>query len=276
MALSVTIRRLLSTQPVDLPVFHPIAVRLQQLLVDPDFTMHEVVKTIDDDPALAGQILKVANSAVYMGRVRVETIHDAVVRLGALHVSNLAMAASQAGMHESENAVINRYVHRLWLHSHACAVGSRWLAKSAGYTNLADQAYMAGLLHDIGKLYLVKALEKLNRAGVAQTALEDEIILEIFSELHVEQGCRIMEHWNMPDCYIQTVVLHHAESYDLDNTLVTIVRIVNAVCRRKGISLMPDPGLDVMALPEVLLLEISQDEISELEEIMDDSLDLEM
>jgi HD-like signal output (HDOD) protein len=274
MGLSITIRRLLSTQPVDLPVFHPIAVRLQQLLRNPDFSIEDVVQTIDGDPALASQILKVANSAVYMGRVRVETIHEAVVRLGALQVSNLAMTASQAGLYESDNEVINRNVQKLWLHSHACAVGCRWLAKSSGYPNLADQAYMAGLLHDIGKLYLVKALEKLNRAGVAQAALEDETLLEIFSELHVEQGCRIMQHWNMPVSYVDAVALHHAETYDRENTIVTIVRTVNAACRRKGISLTPNPTLDLMALPEVKHLESGRDEMSELEDILEDSLDL--
>ena len=210
MPLSLTIRRLLSTQPIDLPVFHPIAVRILHLLQTPDFTMTQITDLANEDQSLAGQILKMANSPMYIGRVRTETIKEAVVRLGGQEIANLSMAASQASLHNSENRTINSFMQSLWLHSHACALGSRWLARRAGYPQHGDQAYMAGLLHDIGKLYLLKALERLNQMGVAQAALEEDLLLEIFAELHVEQGCRLMEHWNMPKGYYNVVANHQA------------------------------------------------------------------
>ena len=145
MALSLTIRRLLSIQPIDLPVFHPIALKLQHLLADHNFTIDEVANTANEDQALAGQILKLAISSSYRGRVRVETIRDALIRLGAHQVSNLAMAASQAGLHVSENSMVNEVMRSLWFHSHACALGCRWVAENAGYRSLADRAYLAGL-----------------------------------------------------------------------------------------------------------------------------------
>ena len=276
MALSLTIRRLLTTQPIELPVFHPIALRLQQLLETPDFTMDGVIALANEDPALAGQILKMANSAVYMGRVRTETIKDAVIRLGAQQVSNLAMAASQAGLHASENRVINGFLQKLWLHSHACAVGSRWLARSAGYPQIADQAYMAGLLHDIGKLYLLKALELLNRMGVAQAALEEDLLLEIFTELHVEQGCRLMQFWNMPKLYYNVVANHHDSNYDSTNVVLTVVRLVNTACKVKGIGLARDPSIDIQAEPEAALLQLTKDEVDDLFEALEDSQDISM
>lgn len=271
MPLSLTIRRLLTTQPVELPVFHPIAIRLQQLLETPDFTVDAVIALASEDPSLAGQILKMANSTVYMGRVRTETIKDAVVRLGAQQVSNIAMAASQAGLHASENKVLNGFMQSLWLHSHACAVGSRWLARNAGYPQYAEQAYLAGLLHDVGKLYLLKALERLNRTGVAQAALEEELLLEIFAELHVEQGCRLMQHWNMPEIYSNVVARHHNDDFDSGDTVLTLVRLVNKASKVKGIDLVQEPDLDLQAQPETMLLQISQDELEDLYEILDDS-----
>lgn len=271
MALSLTIRRILSIQPVDLPVFHPIAVKLQQLLDSMDFTFDEVVKLAGEDQALAGQILKMANSVVYVGRVRVETIKEAVVRLGALQVANLAMAASQASLHVSESAVINGYLQKLWLHSHACAVGCRWAAVQAGHPHLADQAYMAGLLHDVGKLYLLKALERLNNSGVAEMALEDELLMEIFDELHVEQGERLMQHWNMPQMYIDAVAHHHAESYDSNDVVLTIVRLVNVACRKVGLSLRPEPEVALSVLPEAQSLGFSQFQLEDLLVVLEDS-----
>jgi HD-like signal output (HDOD) protein len=276
MALSLTIRRLLTTQPIELPVFHPIAVKLQQLLATHDYKVDEVIGLANEDQSLAGQILKLANSTVYIGRVRTETIKDAVIRLGAQQVSNLAMAASQASLHSSEHPVIHSFMQSLWLHSHACAVGSRWLARTAGYPQVADHAYMAGLLHDVGKLYLLKALERLNKVGVAQAALEPDLLMEIFEELHVEQGCRLMEYWNMPRVYYNAVANHHDVNFDTADIALTVVRTVNAACKVKGIGLVKTPEVDLLALPEAALLQLSQEEVDELFELLEDSQEFTM
>ncbi|MCM0081876.1 HDOD domain-containing protein [Geomonas sp. Red32] len=276
MAISLTIRRLLTIQPIELPVFHPIAIKLQHLLETPDYKIDEVISLANEDQSLAGQILKMANSTVYMGRVRTETIKDAVIRLGAVQVSNLAMAASQASIHVSDHPVINGFMQSLWQHSHACAVGSRWLIRAAGYPHHADQAYMAGLLHDIGKLYLLKALERLNKAGVAQAALEESLLLEIFEELHVEQGCRLMQHWNMPKIYYNVVANHHDANFDTTDSVLTAVRLVNAVCKVKGIGLVKDETIDLKELPETALLEVASEEFEDLYDLMDDSLDFSL
>ena len=274
MPLSLTIRRLLTTQPIELPVFHPIAIKLQQLLETPDFTMDEVIGLANEDQSLAGQILKVANSTVYIGRVRTETIKDAVIRLGAKQVSNLAMAASHAGLHKSSHPVINGFMQLLWLHSHACAVGCRLLARTAGYAQFADQAYMGGLLHDVGKLYLLKALERLNSMGVAQAALESEVLMEIFAELHVDQGGRLMEHWNMPKIYTDVVARHHDLKFDSSDTVLTVVRLVNTACKLKGIGLVKDPTIDLMDLPETEMLQLEQDELDDMLDVLEDSQDV--
>lgn len=275
MPLSLTIRRLLTNQPIDLPVFHPVALRLQHLLATPDFSFARVISLANEDQSLAGQILKMANSPLYIGRFRTETIKDAVIRLGAQQVCNLAMAASQAGLHVSENRVIDSFMQPLWLHSHACALGSRWLARSAGYPQHADQAYMAGLLHDIGKLYLLKALERLNQGGMAPAPMEG-YLLEMFDELHVEQGCRLMEHWNMPKVYYNVVANHHDENFDTTDIVLTAVRLVNKACKLKGIGLVVDPTIDLESEPEASLLQLTPEEIDELMEVLDDSQELSL
>jgi len=275
MAISLTIRRIITSQPIELPVFHPIAIRLQQILESLDFTVDEVVKVADEDQSLAGKILKVANSPFYLGRVPVETIRDAVVRLGAQLVSNLAMVASQSSIYTSQHELINRYMQKLWSHSHACAAGCRFLARTANLAHVADQAYMAGLLHDVGKLYLLKALEKLNAAGVAQAALEEELLLEIFAELHVEQGVRLMEHWRLPIVYREVVANHHTEEWDTTDDVLAIVRTVNAVCRRKGISLYHEPNLNVLGLLEAQLVGLTDYQMVELETVLEDAQQLD-
>jgi HD-like signal output (HDOD) protein len=264
MPVSLTIRRLIANQPIELPVFHPIAIKLQGVLDSSDFTMDDVITLINGDQVLASQILKMANSTVYMGRVRTETIKDAVVRLGAHHVSNLAMAVSQSGLHVSANKVINDCLLSLWLHSHACALGSSWLAKTTGNSPYADRAYMAGLVHDVGKLFLLKALERLNKLGVAHTALEEGLLLEIFDELHVEQGCLLMQHWNMPKLFHDVVARHHEDKFDADDTLLVLVRLVDKACSVVGAGPGPKLDLDIQALPENDALQLTAEQIDEL------------
>ena len=123
---------------------------------------------------------------------------------------------------------------------------------------------MAGLLHDVGKLYLLKALERLNNVGVAHAALEFELLMEIFQELHVDQGCRLMEHWNMPKSYAKVVAEHQEVRLDTNNTVLTVVRLVNAACKFKGIGLKSEPDVDLMDLQETSLLQLEQDELDDM------------
>lgn len=272
MSISLTVRRLLSIQPIDLPVFHPIALKLIHLLSDHNFTIDELASTANDDQALAGQILNMANSSSYIGRVKVETIKDALIRLGAHHVSNLAMAASQAALHASHNSTVNAIMQELWLHSHGCAIGCRWVAMNTGHRALAEQAYLAGLLHDVGKLYLIKALERITNAGVAHTALERDLLLEIFNELHVEQGTRLMEHWSMPSVYRIAVDRHSSERFDPNDKVLVIIRLVNVVTRSCGLSLVPpEPDQSLMELPETTLLGMGEQQFIELGKVLDES-----
>ena len=146
-----TVRKLLASQPIELPIFHPVAIKLQRMLSDYDFTVDEVANVAIEDQSLATQMLKMANSPMYMGRTKVATIKEAVIRLGAQQVINLAIAASQAAMHTSHNEVLDRYMKQLWLHSHGSALGARWLAHDCGMRGVADETYLAALLHDVGK-----------------------------------------------------------------------------------------------------------------------------
>lgn len=221
------IRYTLYIQPIDLPVFNPVALDVLKLLEDPYTDILDVVRAINEDQALSAQVLRMSNSPSYAGRTRCETIKNAAIRLGARQMSNIAMAASHASLHASESPLINEIMQDLWLHSHACALGCRSVAMNTGQQAIADKAYMAGLLHDIGKLYILKAMERVGQILDLRAALERELLAQIFSEMHVELGCRVMDHWNIPPVYRDIAANHHAELYDHSNILLTIVRLVN-------------------------------------------------
>ncbi|MDD2734928.1 MAG: HDOD domain-containing protein [Desulfuromonadaceae bacterium] len=266
-----TVRRLLASQPIELPIFHPVALKLQRMLTNYDFTVDEVSLVASEDMSLASQMLKIANSPMYMGRSKVATIKEAVIRLGAQQVINLVIAASQASAHSSSNPALDRYMKEMWLHSHGCALGGRWLAHSCGMRGVADETYLAGLLHDVGKLYLLKSIENLVTAGVIHSLFDDELIMEIFEAMHVEQGYRMMQHWNFPDMYCEVVRDHHAEEWDTVNKMLAIVRFVNMACRRIGLGLKHEPDLVLINTLEAEVLDITDAQIVDLEAMLEEA-----
>lgn len=268
MAFSLDLRYHICLQPIELPVFNPVALELLQLLAKHDMEINQVIETINKDQALSIQMLKMANSPAYAGRSKAETIKDSVNRLGTRQITSLAMAASQAALHNSAIPMVNAIMKELWLHSHACAVGCKTLACSTGHHELAEQAYLAGLFHDIGKLYLLKAMERISIASATSFELDRETLLDVFSDMHVEQGYRILKHWDIPPAYCSIVANHHADDIDCNEILLAIVRLVNFKSRQYNLNLYPRFVQPSNIAPEAEILEVSEEALARLEASM--------
>lgn len=258
---------MISLQPIELPVFNPVALDLLQLLAEPDIMYFEVIRTIKQDEALSAQVLKMSNSTSYTGRIKCETIENSAIRLGTQQIANIAIAASHASQHSSDNPLVNEIMQDLWLHSHACALGCRSIALKTGHQSFADHAYMAGLLHDIGKLYLLKALERICTA-TAGFMLDAEALHDVFSDMHVEFGCLIMDCWNIPRIYRNIVAHHHAEQSDSTDFLLAIVRVVNFSSKQFNVSQYPTKSLNQNMETEISALQLKESHVSALESVM--------
>src|SRR6185369_2839379 len=144
-----------------------------------------------------------------------------------------------------------------------------------GMRGAADENYLAALLHDIGKLYLLKSIERLVNAGVISSMFDDELIMEIFDAMHVEQGYRLMQHWNFPAMYCDVIKDHHAGEWDTVNKMLAIVRFVNLACHRVSLGLKNEPDLALIATPEAEILDIGEFQIAELQAILEESRETE-
>ena len=86
---------------------------------------------------------------------------------------------------------------RLWRHAFASAMGCKWIAERCGYRSEAENAFMAGLLHNIGQLALLKIIEELRASGAIGFELLESLILEILdSDMHTGQGYLLTRKWN--------------------------------------------------------------------------------
>ncbi|OGU14303.1 MAG: hypothetical protein A2076_08555 [Geobacteraceae bacterium GWC2_53_11] len=258
----------------DLPVFNSVAVKLQQMLARRDFRMNEIIELISEDQSLASKVLRVANSSYYAGLSSISTITDAVVRLGAQEIANMVMMASQYELYHSENEYLNITMQKLWEHSLACATGARWLAKKTGYVNLAAESFMAGLLHDIGQLALLKVLDDIHRKKETKAVFSDTLINEILDRMHGDVGYKLMKSWSLPEAYCSIAVNHHKEDFDGNDILLVLVRLSDKACKKNGKSLHPDPSISLVSSPEVQYLSLKEIALAELEITVEDAGEL--
>lgn len=231
----------------------------------------KVLELISEDQSLAGKVLKVANSSYYAGLSKVATLKDAIVRLGAQEIANVAMMASQFESYQSSNEILNNYMRALWGHALSCAVGAKWLARKAGYPAIAPEAFMGGLLHDIGKLALLKVLDDIIRSGESRSTLTEQLIDEILTNMHEEVGYNLMRSWSLPETYAAIAIQHHKPEFDPGNILLVVVRLANEACRKVGIDVKTYPEIALVACPEVQALGIKEIALAELEIVVEDA-----
>lgn len=267
-----TITDHLDGNTLDVPVFHTVALKLQQVLSRPDYTLDDVAQLIIADPGVASQVLRVANSTFYSGLSKVTTIRDAAIRLGAKEVSNVAMLATQQDFYRSDNPLFGQVMQTLWKHALCCAIGTRWLAGKTGYGTLSQEGFLAGLLHDIGKLFLLKVLDGLSKSGELGVSVSPSLVGEVLNSMHVEQGYSLMKKWNMPDIYCDVVRDHHLDVWQQGNALLALVRMVNLACNKMGIGMRPDPSLVLFATTEAQVLGAKEIILAELEIVIEDTL----
>jgi len=263
----------ISSQPIELKVFEPIALELLKMVAEPDINFFNVIRIIKEDQALSAHVLRMANSPSYMGRGRCETIENAAIRLGTQQIANIAIAASHASVHASNDPVVHSAMQDLWLHSHACAVGCRVIALKTGYQTIADHAYLAGLLHDIGKLNLLKALERVSQDRNNNIILDRNLLLTVFAEQHVEMGTLIMDHLNLPQIYRDVVAQHHSEYCDTNDVLLAVVKMVNVNSRKFQLNHFPTPDMNETVCFDFISSKWDDTSMTKLEEAMTGSIE---
>jgi HD-like signal output (HDOD) protein len=270
------VRERLASGALNVPVFHAVALRLQQVLSRPDFKIDNVHQLINADPGLASQVLRSANSAFFSGLSKVSTIHEAIIRLGSAEVANLAMLTTQHDMYRSQDASYNAIMQTLWKHAFCCAAGSRWLAQKAGFGAQAQEAFLGGLLHDIGKLFLLKVMEEICREQSHLAGAGQSVLYEVLTSLHVEQGHQLMVQWHMPALYGDIVAGHEEEAWNHENMLLAMVRLANLACRKLGVGTRSDPTLLLFASSEAQVLGLKEIALAELEIVIEDALKVPM
>jgi len=216
-------------------------------------------------------LLSVSNSTFYKGLQQVSTVRNAIVRLGINEVSNIIMLVTHETNFRSKDAFVHDIMRRLWRHSIGCAMGSNWLAKQCGLHALAHEAFFAGLLHDVGKLFILTVIDDLKNTQDLGYKISDFLVIEAMNSLHTHHGHVLMTHWNLPAKYGQIARDHHRQECDTKNLLLVVVRLANRTCGKLGIGLDGDSTIVLVETPEADALHVSEVDLARLEIMLEDS-----
>lgn len=188
-----------------------VLVEVLKVSADPDSSAAQISKVILKDPALTAKILRVVNSPYY-GRVReVTTINQAVVTLGVRSVTAIALSSSVYKMTENVEGMVSR--KRFWRHCLEVAIAARMIAEDIGFEP-AEEAFVAGLLHEIGLLVLeasypdeYRRMWKQVEAGEMLTDLEQKML----GTDHARAGQFLLDQWGVPRNIGEAAGKHHAQ-----------------------------------------------------------------
>jgi len=253
-----------------LPNYSPMAARIQAVAQNSAADMRQIEQAVLHDPAVAGEVLKVANSAFYAGLAKISNIGQAIGRLGVDEIVNLVVMCTQGAEYRATHPLVNEWMGQLWKHAMGCALGARWLAERGGYRERAPEAFLGGLFHDVGKLLLLKVFDELSADADMARGLSQTLMEEVLVAQHAEQGARLLTHWNLPEVYVDIARNHHAEKIDECNPLAAIVRLADLACTKVGLNLHINDTLILSATPEAALLSMNDIAIAELEIKLED------
>ena len=259
----------LSDKNLQLPVFNRTAIELQKLVSTDDYSIEKCSTLITRDQALASQILREANSSFYGGLKKITTIHDAMVRLGAKEILRITIQVAQKSLYKCNHAMFKDPMEKIWRHAIGVAYGAYWLAQKTGHQNKCQEAFLAGLMHDIGRLLVLKVLDELAAKGELKQ-LSDRLMMEILDTLHVEQGYRLMTVWEIPEIYTDVIRGHHTLSGMKGPGLSLLVQLANHACNKLGIGLHHEEGLSLPNTPAAIALDVKETVLAELEIMLED------
>ena len=233
----------------DLPALPHAVARIIELCRDPDVQPGTVHDAIAVDPALTARIVKLANSSFFGFSSKVSSLRHSIVLLGYKRIESLAVAAMSCSMCAA--AGDQRWALALWDHSVASAMAARSLARRR-IPARTEEAFLAGLLHDMGKAVMMSKFPDAVARAAARVGLSDksgtEIEYQTLGFSHDQIALLLLRQWKFPEQIVDAVGHHHRPSgARADPGLTKIVGDASLIASRLGHNLddwvhRPEPG----------------------------------
>lgn len=245
-----------------LPSLSAVVLDLLVAIDQPDVDIDLVARKVALDPALTARALRLANSSFYGMPRQITTMPDAVAVLGLSSVRNLATTTALMGaLAQPDPGAVDPQA--FWRHAIGTALCARLLA-SHGATQ-QDQAYIAGLLHDIGRLVLATRFSGHYQAVLALRSATDCYLLDAERAClgldHALVGAALAQHWKFPQAICLAVAQHHAGDVPDLQPLTQLVHLADALAHALGFSGDDDELVPLVADATVLGLGLDRQQL---------------
>jgi len=256
-----SVRARLRGSDAGIPVLPGIAARVIELAGNVDTPVWRIAEIVSKDQILAARLLGLANSAYCAPLQAISTIHEAIVRMGTAAVRNLVMTVCfSSRLYDTQ--VYGANGRRLIDHGIGTAYLARIVADRAGAS--PDEAFLYGLLHDIGKLVILKAVHDYRRQTSA--VLRPDDVSTLLAEEHAEVGGRVLARWQLPLSIQEPVLCHHDYgAATVHPRPATVSYMANRLSHRYGFGVdaddaapAEDPAFTSLGLDEAWLADTDQ------------------
>jgi putative nucleotidyltransferase with HDIG domain len=224
-----------------IPMLSPCVMSLMQVTAEPEHSLEEVVRVVETDPVLTGQVIKAVNSAAFGLGEEITSVTAAISYLGDKTVVGIALAQNQGELYNGALAGYEAERGALWEHSLLTAIAARELAPFAVESVSPEVAYTGGLLHDIGKAVLSFFLE--GSLGEVLARLDQERSCDFLRAEqerlgldHCRAGLELARHWRLPPAFEAVCACHHrpGDAPEEVRPLVYIVHLADMVAMMGG------------------------------------------
>jgi putative nucleotidyltransferase with HDIG domain len=248
----VTVRNNILAKVRTVPSIPSVVVKLRQYLSDPDVSFDELARVIEYDPGLTANLLQLANSAYFGWSGKIKTVKEAITRLGTNRIFQMVLCMSVAPLVRKPVKGYDMESNGLWKHSIAVAICAEQLARLLKIPH-SEEAFTAGLLHDMGKILLGTFVEVddepikdlVQNEGLSFNAAERRVL----GIDHAEAAAELLQYWRLPDNVVAAARWHHdpdqvEEKY---RNIVDLVHVADILCIRMGWGIGTDGPLYYLA-----------------------------
>jgi HD-like signal output (HDOD) protein len=212
--------------------------KLTRLTKSENVTIGQIEALLRTDAAFSAEVLRFANSALVSSAAEIVTVTRAIETLGLDRIQGLAMTIALRDFLPTGAA--RGFLQQCWRYNLAAAILCEWLA---GFLGLApDACYTAGLVHDLGRLAILRSFPHEYEQAVATIELHGFDLLEcersVFEIDHCQAGLWLMNRWEFPETLCEVAAFHHREPTTDTPSLVTAVHIAWQIADMLGLSPM--------------------------------------
>jgi HD-GYP domain-containing protein (c-di-GMP phosphodiesterase class II) len=238
---------------IELPVLSRVVQEIQDVMNNPTTTVDQLASIIERDAVISVRMIAVANSPIYRGAGRVVTVKNAIPRMGVKETHSIVTTISNKSIYDTKDKKFKTIMENLWLHSLASGYIAKALATELKLGEV-ELYYFLGLVHDIGKVLLLKSFSDLHAKN---ESLDTGEIMAAIHEAHNSFGGAILRKWGYSEAMVRIPLLHEGPDFrrDMDKQIL-IINLASNIADSIGYGLEEDHCEDPSKLSSAKLLEV--------------------